>query len=88
MTAQPRVFTDRHKQVDWGLMIDRIIKAGWSYADIEKATGVEYHDLSLIANGRREPPVRWIQAFKLLDLFLMSTHNDKLPFLGETHFDE
>lgn len=77
----PRRFLTQHNPADWALIIEGILIAGWTYAEIEQATGISTFALQRVARSSQTPRKEWGEIFALLDLYVRATHNAPLPLI-------
>ena len=71
-------FNNVHRPLDWAVLLQDINNEV-SYKEIAEITGRSRSSITSIANDLHQPPSDWDVAYKLIDLWIRTTKNNKLP---------
>jgi hypothetical protein len=71
-------FNNVHRPIDWAVLLQDINKEV-SYKEVAEIVGRSRSSITSIANDLHQSPEEWDVAYKLIDLWIRTTKNNKLP---------
>lgn len=71
-------FNNAHRPIDWAVLLQDINQEV-SYKEIAEITGRSRSSITSIANDLHQSPEEWNVAYKLIDLWIRTNKNNKLP---------
>lgn len=80
-TIPKRRIAQKLANVDFPLMLQELNRSGCRFEDIAELTGLNKSTLKSVSQDMKPVPQAWEQAVRLIDMYLLVTEKETLPFI-------